>query len=105
MTFHLKDIKVMDKSKQTWQFDSEAAKSISHVVHTIKLGDVEDPDLHIAAPIWDWQQSEAGKYVMQHSAPKAKWCRMFDPMTYGYQYQIVAYFTPKKLTYWKLKFE
>ena len=30
-------------------------------VHEILMGDVEDPDLMIAAPIYEWQQTEAGR--------------------------------------------
>lgn len=95
----------MDKLKQLWQFDSKEARTIRHKVCTIKLGDVDDPDLYIAQPIYDWQQTEAGKYVMKHSCPKASWHRHMDMNTYGYEYFIMAYFTPEQLTYWKLKFE
>lgn len=95
----------MDKLKQTWPFDPSEAKIIRHRVHTIYMGDVDDPDLLIAAPIWEWQQTEAGKWVMENSAPKPSWHRYMDTLTYGFQYAIVANFTPKQLTYWKLKFE
>ena len=36
-------------------------------VHTIKMGDVEDPDIYVAAPIWEWQQSDAGRFIMEHA--------------------------------------
>ena len=39
----------------------EEIVTITHVVHTIRMGDVEDPDLMIAQPIWEWQQTDAGK--------------------------------------------
>lgn len=95
----------MDKLKQLWQFDSEDARVIKHVVHAIRMGDCEDPDLMVASPIWDWQQTDAGKWIMENSAPTPSWHRHVDPMTYGYQYKIVAYLTPKQVTYWKLKYE
>jgi hypothetical protein len=95
----------MDKSKQAWLFDSTEAKIIKHRVHTIYMGDVDDPDLMVAHPIWEWQQTDAGKYVMKNSVPAPSWHRYMDTLTYGYQYAIVAYFTPEQLTYWKLKFE
>ena len=28
-------------------------------VHEFPMGDVEDPDLYAAQPIWEWQESEA----------------------------------------------
>lgn len=75
------------------------------VVHSIKMGDVEDPDLLVAEPIWQWQQTEAGKYIMENSVQQPEWHRSADPTTYGYRYDIVAYLEDKSLTYWKLKYE
>jgi hypothetical protein len=75
------------------------------VVHSIKMGDVEDPDLFVAEPIWQWQQTEAGKYIMENSVQQPEWHRSADPTTYGYRYDIVAYLEDKSLTYWKLKYE
>ena len=37
------------------------------VVHTIRMGDVEDPDLMVADPIWKWQQTDEGKWAMEKS--------------------------------------
>ncbi len=98
------DINHMDNSKLQWPSE-EGSSTIEHTVHTIRMGDVEDPDLFIAQPIYEWQQTEAGKYVMSNSAPEPMWLRSVNPSTYGYDYKIKAYFTPKQLTYWKLKFE
>jgi hypothetical protein len=94
----------MAQSKQKWQSD-EDQKTIEYVVHKIKMGDVEDPDLFVAQPIYDWQQTKAGKYVMKNSKPTPMWVRGADPYTYGHLYMIKAYFTPKQLTYYKLRFE
>lgn len=85
--------------------DIENQKTISITVHTIKMGDVEDPDLFVAEPIYNWQQTEAGQWIMKNSVPKPSWYRYLDPDTFGYIYQIRAYLTPKKLTYWRLKYE
>jgi len=85
--------------------DSEEAKTIGFVAHTIKMSDVEDPDLFVAQPIHEWQQTEAGKWIMKNSSPKPSWHRIISYDTYGYLYQIKAYLTPKQLTYWKLKYE
>ena len=35
---------------------------IKVVVHKIRMGDVEDPDLYVAEPIYNWQQTDAGKF-------------------------------------------
>ncbi len=74
-------------------------------VHEILMGDVEDPDLMIAAPIYEWQQTDAGKYIMEHSDPTAKWVRSNYPSYMGHKYTIKGYLTDKQVTYFKLKYE
>jgi hypothetical protein len=69
------------------------------------MADVEDPDLMVADPIYKWQQTEAGQYVMTNSLPTPIWKRTNDQSIFGHNYIIYAYFTPKQLTYYKLKFE
>ena len=36
------------------------------VFHSFTMGDVEDPEIYAAQPIWEWQQTEQGKWVMEH---------------------------------------
>ncbi len=48
------------------------------VVHTIRMGDVEDPDLFVAQPIYEWQESDAGRFVMEHAVEKPYWHRTTD---------------------------
>jgi len=79
------------------------SEPVEYVVHKIQMGDVEDPDLFVASPIYDWQQTGAGKYVMENSNPTPMWTRTIRD--YGYTYLITAYFTPQQLTYFKLKYE
>lgn len=78
---------------------------MEYIVKQIRISDSEDPDLMIAFPIYEWQQTEAGKYVMTNSKPEPMWLRSFDTNTYGYLYAIKAYFTPEQITFYKLKFE
>jgi hypothetical protein len=61
--------------------------------------------LFVAEPIYEWQQTEAGKWIMENSNPKPSWHRQVDYTTYGQTYQIRAYLTHKQLTFWKLKYE
>ena len=49
--------------------------TIECIVHTIKMGDVEDPDLYVADPIWKWQQTEEGQWLMENSKPAPIWKR------------------------------
>ena len=93
----------MVQSKQKWP--SDEATAIEYKVHSIRMGDVEDPDLMVAQPIWEWQQTEAGKYIMKNSLPTPMCNRTVDTNTYVHLYTITAYLTPKQLTFYKLKFE
>lgn len=42
------------------------AKNCRYTVHEFKMGDVEDPDIVVAQPIYEWQQTEFGKWCMKH---------------------------------------
>ena len=73
------------------------------VVHSILMGDVEDPDLFVASPIIDWQQSDAGRFVMEHAVEQPYWHRTTDYTTLGYRYNIVARLSEQNETFWRLK--
>lgn len=72
-------------------------------VHEITMGDVEDPDLFVADPIWRWQQTDAGKFVMEHAVDQPYWTRNADPVNYGHLYRIVARLSEHNETFWRLK--
>lgn len=75
------------------------------IVHTIRMGDVEDPDLMIAQPIWEWQQTDHGKWVMENAIPESPmWNRYLDPQSFGHQYMISAVFEGSKITEYYLRF-
>ena len=111
----------MAQSKQTWQSDTATINkpkykigmdkdgneviTTSYLVHTIKMGDVEDPDIFVAEPIWKWQQTEAGKWIMENAIDRPSWHRHVDPVSYGHIYQIRADLTPEQITYYELKFK
>ena len=83
----------------------EKQQPIECIVHSFCMGDVEDPDLYAGEPIWEWQQSKSGKWIMKHSKPTPMWVRNVDEHTYGWKYEIRAYLSPKNYTYYKLRFE
>jgi hypothetical protein len=74
-------------------------------VHEFTMGDVEDPDLYAAQPLWEWQDSEAGKFVMEHAAESPYWIRQTDHSSYGYQYRIMARLSEPNQTFFRLKFK
>ena len=73
------------------------------IVHIFNLADVEDPDLYAAEPIMNWQNSESGKWVMEHAVEAPMWHRMVDVSSYGYKYKITARLKAKDYTFWTLK--
>jgi hypothetical protein len=73
------------------------------VVHRFTLGDVEDPDLYAAEPLWKWQNSEAGKWVTTHAHKTPEWHRSTDFQTWGYQYVVTAWLTESDCTFFRLK--
>jgi hypothetical protein len=75
------------------------------VIHRFRMGDVEDPDLYAAQPLWEWQESEQGKFVMEHAIETPVWHRQPDLENYGYQYVIVAELEKKKLSEFYLRFD
>ena len=94
----------MDQLKHLWQSEDEAV-TITYIVKKLKVGDVEDPDIYVGQYIWEWQESDAGKWIMENSRPLPSWHRSIDHMTYGYQYDIRAYLTPEQITYFELKYK
>lgn len=74
------------------------------VVYKFRLGDVDDPEIHAASPIYNWQQTEQGRWVMQHSNPEPYWTMGFDHSTYGYRIDIVAQFSDVDTTFFQLKY-
>jgi hypothetical protein len=75
------------------------------VAHRFSVGDVEDPDIYAAEPLWEWQNSEAGKWAMENCAETPSWHRDIDAARFGYSYQVRITLTPKQLVYWKLKYD
>lgn len=72
-------------------------------VHAFSVGDVEDPDLYAAAPIWQWQETDAGKFVMEHAVETPSYHQQLDYNSFGYRYAIVAELEAKKLSEFYLR--
>jgi hypothetical protein len=68
------------------------------------MGDVEDPDLYLAAPVYEWQQTEAGKWAMEHGKDMQYTCHP-DMVTYGYKVTVYGMLEEKDATFFNLKFK
>lgn len=47
------------------------------------MGDVEDPDIYAAQPIYEWQQTEQGTWAMEHAHDLTYYIGA-DPHGFGY---------------------
>ena len=57
--------------------------------HEFSMGDVDDVDIYVAQPIYEWQQTEQGKWVMQH-AHDLTYHTAPDPRSFGYRITITG---------------
>jgi hypothetical protein len=85
--------------------DDRVVRISDIVVHEFPMGDVEDPDLYAAQPLSEWQDSEAGQFVLEHAVEKPYWIRQVDLNSYGPRYVIVARMREPDQTFFRLKFK
>lgn len=95
----------MALSKRIWPSDKGDIITSSYIVHRFTVNDVDDPDIYAGQPMYDWEQTEAGKWVMKNAYDKPIWHRYLDYTTYGYKYIIKADLTPEQITFFELKFK
>jgi hypothetical protein len=93
----------MGKSKRIWPSDKGDIITSTHIVHEFRLGDVDDPDIYAAGPIFDWERSEAGQFVMKHAVDIPSYHSQPDYNSFGYRYAIVAELEAKKLSEFYLR--
>ena len=84
--------------------NGQAIKYSDVCVHEFKIGDVEDPDIYAGEPLWQWQQSEAGQWVMANATETPYWISSLDHVTWGHKYKIMARLSEQNQTYFRLKF-
>lgn len=77
---------------------------IKLIVKTLKVGDVEDPEIYLGAVAHDWLQTEHGKYVKEKARDLTYNLAQVDYDYYGFQYYITALFEDEEAVIYKLKF-
>ena len=73
-----------------------------YVLHEFMMGDVEDVEIYIAEPIYQWQQTPHGKWCME-KATDLQYHTSIDYMTYGHRVVITGYLSGKHATFYALK--
>jgi hypothetical protein len=77
--------------------------AIRTLFYQFNMGDVEDPEIYCAGPIWDWQQSEYGRWCMEHSTEQPSYHINHDYNTYGYKCAVWGKLTEQDYTFHQLK--
>ena len=84
--------------------DGVPVKFADILVHTFRLGDVEDPEIYAAGPLFDWERSDAGQWVMKHAVGKPYWTKRIDYHSYGYEFNVVARLSEADQIFFRLKY-
>ena len=92
------------RPSETKIIDGAAVTFSDMVVHRFRMGDVEDPVLYAAEPIWQWQQTEAGKFVMENAIESPWWVRHVDLASYGFEFAVMARMKESDQTFYTLKY-
>ena len=71
-------------------------------LHEFTMGDVEDVEIYMAQPIYEWQQTPAGKWCME-KATEITYHTTLDYASYAHRIIITGYLSGKHATFWALK--
>ena len=91
------------KAEETKIIDGRPVRFRDVCVHEFTVGDVEDPDIMAGEPLWNWQQSEAGAWIMENAAQTPYWTQHMDMNILGHRYRIMARLSEQNETFWRLK--
>jgi hypothetical protein len=85
--------------------DGVPTKIVKLVVHSFTVGDSEDPIIHAAQPMHEWENTECGQWVKQHAIEIPMWHQQIDHMRMGYRFAITAELSEKDAIYFNLKWK
>ena len=74
-------------------------------VHSFRMGDIEDPEIFVAEPIYKWQQTEQGRWVMGVAKEPPTYQIDTDLEYMGYRVTITANIDEQLLTYYYLRWK
>jgi hypothetical protein len=84
--------------------NGKVVKFSDMVVHQFRIGDIEDPMLYVVDHISQWEQTEAGKFVMENSAEPLWWMQSGNHLWHGSEFTIVARMKESDQTFYTLKY-
>ena len=74
-----------------------------YVFHSFRMGDVDDPEIYAAAPIYEWQKTEQGRWCMANTAGEPHYNTFLDYKGFGYRCVIYGRLSETDHTYYQLK--
>lgn len=85
-----------------WKISVNKGERKRVLLHRFKMGDVDDLEIYVAHPIWEWQQTEQGKWCVKH-CEDLRWNWQVDMLSMGYIITIDGILYGEDLTYFLLK--
>ena len=76
---------------------------IKLAVYEFPMGDVEDPEIYAAEPLYKFEKSEQGQWVMEHALEKPVFYIGPCIQTYGYRCRVEAVLSEEDATFFQLK--
>jgi hypothetical protein len=76
--------------------------TVKLVFHKFFLGDCDDVEIYAAHPIYEWLQTDAGKWCKEHSKD-LHWLTGHDQVSYGYRISIIGTLKEEDATFYNLK--
>ena len=95
--------KLLPEFSQCQENSQPQQPSRNIIVHEFSMGDVDDPDLYAAQPLWEFERSEKGQWVIEHALEEPIWQRQIDHFSFGYRYKVAARLTEQDITYFMLR--
>ena len=75
------------------------------VVHEFSLADVDDVEIYAAEPLYKWENTEEGKWVLENAVISPTWNTIQDFSTYSVKIRVIAEFSELDATYFILKYK
>jgi hypothetical protein len=79
-------------------------KTFKVKLYEFNMGDVEDPYIHAAVPLSEWQQTESGQWAMAHCILQPVFVCHMNPEAWGYTVRITGELNETDYLYWQLKY-
>ena len=76
---------------------------MKYIVHTIEMGDVEDPEIYAAEPILAFEKTDKGRWLMANSYKQLEFTIRPNERTYGWKVLIWSYLNEQDLSFYSLK--